>query len=553
MLDSQQETARRKGLFKAYQHSPEYQEKLISRLKVNDACDKKAEARALAYAMCARPDNPAEGCIFFIENFGWTADPRPQADPHNLPFILFEYQKQAIRDLFDHIDHGKDMLFEKSRDMGASWIIFVYVPLWYWMFRDGSNFLLGSYKEELVDNRGQDSLFGKIDYVLDNLPKWLLPKGFNKDKHRNHRKLINPMNFNQITGDTMNPDFGRGSRKTAVIFDELGFWEYAKEAWESSRDATACRIANSTPQGYNFFAMLRKQEAGAIDVHTMHWRQHPLKDEQWYEFEKSRATAETIAQELDISYDKSQEGRVYPEWDELHVEHGQFDYDPDLELYVGWDYGREDPTAIIWSQRTRDGKLRIVDVYKNNNKHIEYFIPLVTGFISSELAQKYNYGPDEIAMIERHREWRPGTHFGDPSGRFMNQAADFSIFDILKQHGIHTNFRDDWKTFQKRKVAAKLLILAGIELNDSGGGALQGITRSSYFNMCMIQAAYPRVRKDGKFETKSVTPVHNWTSHYRSAFEYLALGLAEHNGKRTKPFDKIKPKQRFNRLRAVNY
>jgi len=545
-VDVAQETSRRKEVFKQYLHSPEYQEKLISRLKVNDACDKKSEARGLAYQMCARPENPAEGCIFFIENFGWTFDPRPQAEPFNLPFILFDYQKDAIRALFDHIDNGKDLLFEKSRDMGASWIIFCYVPLWYFLFRDGTNFLIGSYKEELVDNRSKDSLFGLIDFAMDNLPKWLLPKGFSKDKHRNHRKLINPVSFNQITGDTMNPDFGRGSRKTAILFDELGFWEYAKEAWDSAAQATACRIANSTPQGYNFFAMLRNGEMGVVDIHTMHWRQHPLKDEEWYEFEKARSTPETIAQELDISYAKSQEGRVYPEWDEAHVKRGVFPYDPDLELYVGWDYGREDPTAIIWSQRARDGKLRIVDVYKNSNKHIEYFIPMVTGVISGELAAKYSYGPAEMAMIEEHRNWRPGTHFGDPSGRFMHQASDFSIFDILKSHGIYTNFRDEWKGFQKRKSAAKLLILEGIELNELG-------PRSTYFDMCMTQSAYPKIRRDGHFETKSVSPVHNWTSHYRSAFEYMALGLSEHNGRRDKPYDKIKPKTQFNRIRTVGY
>jgi hypothetical protein len=545
-LDTAQETARRKEKFKQYLHSPEYQAKLINRLKINDAADKKIEARALAYQMCAQPENPAEGCIFFIENFGWTFDPRPQADPFNLPFVLYDYQKDAIRALFDHIDNGKDLLFEKSRDMGASWIIFCYVPLWYFLFRDGSNFLIGSYKEELVDNRSKDSLFGLIDFAMDNLPKWLLPKGFNKEKHRNHRKLLNPMNFNQITGDTMNPDFGRGSRKTAILFDELGFWEYAKEAWDSAAQATACRIANSTPQGYNFFAMLRNQEIGHVDIHTMHWRQHPLKDELWYEFEKARSTPETIAQELDISYSKSQEGRVYPEWDEDRVQRGMFEYDDDLDLYVGWDYGREDPTAIIWAQKTRDGRLRIVDVYKNSNKHIEFFIPLVTGFISSELAQKYNYNADEMRMIEKHRDWKPGTHFGDPSGRFMHQASDFSIFDILKQHGIYTNFRDDWKGFQKRKGAAKLLIMDGIELNDMG-------PRTTYFNMCMAQAAYPRIRKDGQFETKSVLPVHNWTSHYRSAFEYLALGIGEGSNKRQKPFDKIKVKPRFNKLRTVGY
>jgi hypothetical protein len=541
ILDVSAESERRKLLFQDYVHSEEYQRKLVERLRVNDACNKHKEAQALTYALCARPDNPAEGCIFFIENFGWTFDPRPEADPHDLPFILFEYQKDAIRALFDHIDNGKDLLFEKSRDMGASWLIFAYVPLWYWLFRDGSNFLMGSYKEALVDNRTRDSLFGMCDYAIQNLPKWLLPKGFNFEKHRNQMKLVNPVNFNQITGDTMNPDFGRGTRKTAILFDELGSWEYGKEAWESSSQATRCRIANSTPKGYNFFAMLR---GSGVDVHTMHWRQHPLKDEMWYEFEKVRNPAETIAQELDISYTKSREGRVYPEWDDVNIQHGHFPYDPSLPLYIGWDFGRSDDTAIIWSQKDTRGKLRIIDTYKNSNKHIEFFIPFVTGFISMELYGKYNYLPEEMAMMEAHRQWGLPTHFGDPSGRFITQASDYSVFDLLKQHGVIVNFKDEWKGFQKRKSAAKLLIMNGIELNDT--------PRSVYFDMCMTQSAYPKVRREGSEEIKSDQPVHNWTSHYRSAFEYLALGIANYDVPHRHSIDKFK-KSRFNERRLIGY
>lgn len=542
MLDEKQETTRRKQLFFDYQHSEEYQKKLILRLQLNDACARKVEARTLAWQLCARPENPAEGCIFFIENFGWTFDPRPQANPNNLPFILFDYQKEAIRALINNIDGGKDLFFEKSRDMGASWIIFCYVPLWYWLFRDGSNFLIGSYKEALVDNRTKDSLFGLLDYAIQNMPKWLLPKGFSFEKHRNQMKLLNPANFNQITGDTMNPDFGRGARKTAVLFDELGFWEYAKEAWDSSSQSTACRIANSTPRGHNFFALLRKS---GIDVHTMRWQQHPLKDKQWYEFEKSRSTPETIAQELDISYTKSMAGRVYPEWDDAHVELGVFPYDPDLPLYVGWDFGKSDDTAMIWAQKTRGGKLRIVDEYKNANKHIEFFIPFVTGMVSMDLYGKYNYKEHELKMIEEHRNWKPATHFGDPSGRFEHQAADYSVIEYLQRSGLYVNAKDEWKVFQKRKAAAKLLILDGIEMNET--------IRSEYFDSCMTQSAYPQVRREGQFELKNDKPIHNWTSHYRSAFEYLALGLLDYKVGRAKPYDKIKPKTSFNKQRVIGY
>lgn len=522
------EIERRKKLFQDYLHSEEYQKKLIQRLQINDACDKKAEAKGITWNLCARPDNPAEGAIFFIENFGWTFDPRPQANPNHLPFILFDYQKEAIRWLIDHIDNGKDGLLEKSRDMGASWILFVWVPIWYWLFRDGVNILIGSYKQDLVDNRTKDSLFGMIDYGIDALPKWMLPKGFKKDKHRNQMKLTNPVNNNLISGDTMNPDFGRGSRKTAVLFDELGTWDYAKDAWESTGDVTACRIANSTPKGMNYYAKLRHS---GIDVLTLHWKLHPLKDDIWYEHEKSRRTEEEVAQELDISYTKSQEGRVYPEWNEQNIEIGTFEYDPNLPLYVGWDFGRTDDTAILWAQPC-NGKLRILDTYRNVGKTIDFYIPFITGIVPSDA---YHYSPKDLEIIAEHKYWKRGTHFGDPAGRFQNQITNTTVLDVLKQHGIMINFNDSWKEFQKRKTAGKLLIRDGIEINRN--------ERTEYFDMCMVQASYPKVKVEGQDEVRSIKPIHNWTSHYRSAFEYLALGISEFRNKRFIPYDKFKKKE----------
>lgn len=530
------ENERKKRVFEEYLHSEHYQELLLNRLKLNDAAERKQEARRYLWYLCARPENPAEGCIFFIENFGWTFDPR--LEPNHRPFILFDFQKRAIKEFVDHIDNGSDFLLEKSRDMGVTWLA-IWVFVWYWLFGDGINLLMGSYKEKLVDDRTDDSLFGRIDYAIDNLPKWILPKGFKKSKHRTQMKLVNPVNYNLIGGDTMNPEFGRGSRKTAIFFDELGSWQYAKDAWEACADVAACRIANSTPKGYNYYAKLRNS---GMDVVTLHWREHPLKDEEWYEFEKSRRTEEAIAQELDISYNKSQEGRVYPEWSEKNITLGLFDYDHSLPLYVGWDFGRTDDTAIIWTQPDKHGGLVVVDTYaKGKGKTIDFFIPFVTGIIPSD---HHSYTKAELEMIENHKYWNRGVHFGDPSGRFHNMVTNETVLSVLENHGIRINFKDAWKEFQKRKTAAKLLIRDGVSINKTPA--------TEYFHMCMSQASYPKVRVEGEEEIRTIKPLHNWTSHYRSAFEYLALGLSEYRGTRSQPFDKFKRKPR-NRKKAVAY
>jgi hypothetical protein len=524
------EKERQSQLFKEYQLSPDYQSRLLERLKLNDAGDRSAQARTYLWHLCARPDNPVEGAKFFINTFGWTFDPRPERKPGHLAFITFPFQDEIIKQFIDHVDNGRDWFIEKSRDMGMSWLVFVWLPVWYWLFRDGVNFLLGSYKEDLVDDRTMDSLFGKLDYAVLSLPKWLLPARFNIDKHRTHMRMTSPATGNVITGDTMNPNFGRGARKTAILFDELGSWDWAKDAWDGAADSTSCRVANSTPKGFNFYALLR--ESG-IDVSRYHWTDHPLKDNQWYAYEQNRRNDEAaIAQELDISYTKSREGRVYPEWNELNVTPGLFPYDPNLPLYVGWDFGKTDDTAIIWSQEGHDGALRIVDTYRKTGKNIDFFVPFVTGIISSDLAEKHMYTPEELVIIGEHKNWAKGTHYGDPAGRFQNQVSDETVVSVLRNHGIVMNFKDAWKEHQLRKRATKDLIQRGVFLNEN--------PRNTYFNICIINAAYPKVKHEGMETIRSDKPKHDSTSHYRSALEYLALGLTERGQRRGVPYDKFK-------------
>lgn len=522
------EIQRRERVLREYLHSNDYQAKLKERIKIQDAGNSSPEARRNISYLCQRPDNPAEGCIFFIENFGWTYNPKMEMK--HFPFILFEFQKRAIRKVIENIQSGRDVFVEKSREMGVSWIIFCYIAVWYWLFVEGSNGLLGSYKEKLVDDRTIDSLFGKIDYALQGLPKWMIPNGFIFKKHRTKLKLANPENGNVITGDTMNPNFGRGSRKTYIAFDELAFWDYAKDAWESAGDSTNCRIANSTPNGYDFYAMLR--ESG-IDVVTLHWREHPLKDEQWYNYECKRRTEEEIAQELDISYTKSKVGRVYPEWNENNVTTGVYEYDESLPLYVGMDFGNTDDTAIIWAQPTREG-LRIIDVYRNTGKTIDFYVPFLTGMIYGD--NTYEYKEDELEIIDSHKNWKKATYFGDPAGRFVSAVSNETVFSILKKYGIVVNFKDAWKEFKIRKHHSKLLIMGRIMLNLN--------PRTKYFNLCMIQANYPVVKINGVGIIRSEKPKHDATSHYRSAFEYMSLGISEIDDKVVAVYDKFKPRDR---------
>ena len=74
-------------------------------------------------------------------------------------------------------------------------------------------------------------------------------------------------------------------------------------------------------------------------------------------------------------------------------------------------------------------------------------------------------------------------------------------------------------------------IRKGVELNKND--------ETDYLNLCIEQASYKKTRKEGETEVSSAKPDHNWTSHYRSALEYLCLGLEESVGRQVVVRDKF--------------
>ena len=168
----------------------------------------------------------------FIDKFCYTFNPKQE--PYHLPFVLFDFQKNIlIPEVKNAIDKGYDILIEKCREMGATYTV-LDVLLWFWLNVEGSNFLLGSRKEDYVDStkgnsseasNKEESLFGKLEYTLNRLPAFMLPKGFNINKHMTYMSLLNPENGNVISGESANPNFSRGGRMKAILLDEFAFWD----------------------------------------------------------------------------------------------------------------------------------------------------------------------------------------------------------------------------------------------------------------------------------------------------------------------------------------
>jgi hypothetical protein len=286
-------------------YSKDYSRNIEERTRLLMKCQKNSELASTIYALCKKDP------LFWVNMFCSTYNPRKT--PSNIPFITYEYEDKLIIELIDRIKNQKDLLIDKSRDMGVTWCVLLAFT-WYWQFGgEGQDFLVGSRKEQYIDVMGNmDTLIEKVRFLIKNQPTWMIPQGFDWKTHSNYMKIINPATKSTITGEATNNNFSRGGRRRAIFFDEFAFWECDQAAWRASADSTNCRIVVSTPCGFNNqFAKLR--HSGAIDCTSLHWKLHPEKDQAWYENECKRRNndAVEIAQELDINYEGSSEGILF--------------------------------------------------------------------------------------------------------------------------------------------------------------------------------------------------------------------------------------------------
>lgn len=277
---------------------------LVQRAKLLSKCEHDLELQAHVRELCSRD------FLFYTDNFVFTFDPRKTFyDITDIPFLLFQKQRDFCLDLINSIDNEIDTALEKSRDEGATWMVLT-VLHWYWLFKNGGNSLIGSMNESAIHrNSDMSSLFPKLFYINSKLPKWLLPKGFSSNEHENFMRLVNPESNTTITGQT-GRFFGTSGRYRAILFDELSKWQDGLDSvgWESAQQSTKCRIAIATAYGQygTYYRLVSNTEKSSIKKMRIHWTDDPRKTEdiQWldceYEdFKKSPAKNEELYLKFD--------------------------------------------------------------------------------------------------------------------------------------------------------------------------------------------------------------------------------------------------------------
>jgi hypothetical protein len=361
-------------------------------------------------------------------------------------------------------------------------------------------------------------LFPKIEYLIKNDPYPI--EGFDLKKNRTYMKITHPTSKAVISGESANSNFARGGRFDCILFDELAFWPFCQSSWESAGDSTPCRIAVSTPSPELSFAKALRN-SGLAEIKTLHWRLHPNKNDSWYEREKLRRTAEEVARELDINWEGSLEGIVYPEHSNCRF--GSFPYTPEWPLYVSWDFGL-DGTAIGWWQRNLStGRVRLIDAYMRVGKPIHFFLPLFGKLIDSTLL----YDNNDLEIINQVKDWQRASHFGDPDleKRAYQSKEMTSTRQVLQDNQIYVQTNTKSNDLQSRMTETKLLLQAGIEVNETKGTKLWYEAIKSY--------RFPTRQETSQATGANIRPVHDWSSHFSTMVEYFAVNLPKEEYQQT--------------------
>lgn len=287
----------------------------------------------------------AQNAAAFIMDWMDTYNPR-KSDAKWMPFVFFMKQADVIAFFEDLTDKRESGLIEKCRDAGATWLACAY-SVWRFIFVPDDSIGWGSRKAMLVDELGNpDSIFEKMRLILRRLPKQFLPAGWNEKKHAVYMKFLNPENGSSINGEA-GDNIGRGGRKSIYFKDESAHYERPEKIEAALGDNTNVQIDISSVNGLGNPFHRRRQagvewvqgkpiDPGFTRVMVIDWRDHPEKDQEWYDVRRAKYEREGMlhlfAQEVDRDYAAAVSNVIIPKaWLLSCI---------DAHVALGWDMDR---------------------------------------------------------------------------------------------------------------------------------------------------------------------------------------------------------------------
>lgn len=509
-------------LLRIYLDSQEFERKLNQRIERLQSAEVNPIERMNVFMDCK------EDPLTFMDLFGVVYEPRLPESP-DIPMFLFPHQREIVSRLMQAEEKGEDLLIDKTRDMMVTWTVLWYM-FWRWRFKEKWYGLVGSRKEDEVDNKMPMSLFGRLRHILYSTPQWIRPQKFRKSDNDLHMKLINPEQMSYIEGESANPEFGRGKRCAFIYLDEIYSWRFARESWRACIDTSPCRVAVSTARPTSFARNLRDSFKDQGKLITLDWHQHPFKDEEWYQAELKRRESDplSVIGELDISYQADPQLAYYPEVNLCPLR--EFDYDETKPLYLGLDFGTQDKTAIVYFQRDMEF-FYVLDGMEKRQKPLCWYYPFIKQGIdfskqdTYEIVNKFthekfsinkkDYLKDELDLIQRFNLWKmPVMWCGEVAHRQKMIKSNTSVFQELCGIGVFLRINEMGMTHPVRRSAVKKMLLKTIFSSKYGGlDVFDALANSRFISGRDNSAGGENLDK----------PAHDETADYRSAFENFGV------------------------------
>lgn len=220
--------------------------------------------------------------LHWCELWGWVQDPDAAPELRDVPFVLWDSQRDLHAWLDERTALGETALMVKSRELGVTWLV-LHELYWRWRFR-GESSLLGSRTEELVDKRGvPGSLFEKLRYIHRRQPPHLRERRVQEM----HMLLKNLRSGAALTGQATSLDFARGDRTKVVALDEFGavpprIAEATIRSIQSVGGSTWI-VTNACGKAHKVYELYSKLAERMVKVMT--WQAHPHRPSNFRELE----------------------------------------------------------------------------------------------------------------------------------------------------------------------------------------------------------------------------------------------------------------------------
>jgi hypothetical protein len=279
-----------------------------------------------------------------------------------------------------------------------------------------------------------------------------------------------------------------------ACLDEYDDWE--EDIWPSIIRPNlmvhrAPAIVMGTPKGFRGMYKLEQNP----DFKAFHFTSHDNPELDPAELETmvseyKKLGEDYFRQEIMAEYVKPV-GVVYREWD-MDRQYRDVPYDPNLPLHISFDWGVNEPTAVVWIQ-PYGAETRVIDYYEASDANIEHFVSVIN-------AKPYK---------------KADLFTGDPAGKARSLTTGTSVIEILAQKNIHVRTKDGVKIpDQVRAAHAKM------------PGLFVDRTKAEGFRDCLLNYRYPE-KSTALVNQENEIPIHDRFSHGMRAFEYWCVNAEE--------------------------